>query len=131
MAAGHARIKLRFARTQRDLGRRGVARCKAQEARDVLLTQLGPDHPLAADAARLVTELKRTPQPQPEVPPAPPCHSPPRTPSPPPAYPRHPAPSPSSAAEPASPHQPRLTTLPRLSVSASRLGASVRSRIAR
>ena len=48
----------------------------------MLLTQLGPDHPLAADAARLVTELKRTPQPQPEVPPAPPCHSPPRTPSP-------------------------------------------------
>lgn len=64
VALGHALVKLRFARTQRDLGRRGVARSRAQEARDVLERQLGLEHPLTAEAARLLDELKQPGEPQ-------------------------------------------------------------------
>ncbi len=57
-AIAHARVKLRFARTQRDLGRRGVALARGKEACAIFVQELGPTHPLAADALRFVAQLE-------------------------------------------------------------------------
>jgi hypothetical protein len=59
-ALGHARVKLRFARSQRGLGRPAVALARGREARAMLVRELWPAHPLAADAVRFVAQLEQS-----------------------------------------------------------------------